>query len=119
MRTPITLLDRLQQAGILLLFAGLVLWVGLLLLRAIGRSSPARYRHGKFVLAWMVGGWLVGAAIGVWIIDNDHYYPNEADAGMAGFGLLVGWVVGTIHGVIVLAVSPSKTAAAETSPPVG
>ena len=110
MRPPITLLDRFQQAGILLLCAGLVLWIGLVLLRAISKSSPARRRHGRFVLGWMLAGWLVGAAIGVCIIDNDRYFPYEADVGMAGFGLLIGWVVGMIHGCIVLAVSPGKTA---------
>jgi prolipoprotein diacylglyceryltransferase len=109
-RPPITLLDRLHQAGVLLLFAGLILWIGLALLRSIGKSSPTRHRHGKFVLTWMLGGWLIGAAVGVCIIDNDHYYPNEADAGMAGFGLLLGWVVGMIHGGVALAVSPTKQA---------
>jgi hypothetical protein len=87
-----------------------ILWIGLVLLRAIGKSSPARRRHGKFVLGWMLGGWLVGAAIGVCIIDNQSYYRNEADTGMAGFGLLIGWAVGMIHGGIALAVSPTKTA---------
>ena len=110
MRPPITFLDRAQQAGVLLLFAGLVLWVGLVLLRAIGKSSPARRRHGKFVLGWMLGGWLVGTAVGVCLLDNDRYYPGEADAGMAGFGLLIGWVAGMIHGGIVLAVWPEKQA---------
>lgn len=110
MRPPITILDRLQQASVLLLFAGLVLWVGLVLLRAIGKSSAARRRHGKFVLGWMLAGWLAGAAVGVCIIDNARYYPGEADAGLAWFGLLIGWVVGMVHGGIVLAVCPEKHA---------
>jgi hypothetical protein len=91
------------------MFAGLILWIGFSLLRAIGKSSPARRRRGKFVLAWLVGGWLVGSAIGVCVIDNQNYYRNEADTGIAGFGLLIGWVVGMIHGGIMLAVSPTPT----------
>lgn len=106
MRPPITWADRLQSAGSLLLLAGLVLWIGLVLLRAIGRSSPARRQHGRFVLGWMLAGWLVGGAYGVYLIDNDRYYPGEADGGWAGLGLLLGWVVGMVHGVVVLAVWP-------------
>ena len=119
MRPPLTLMDRFQQAGVLLLFAGLVLWIGLALLRSIGKSSPTRKRHGKFVLGWMLGGWVVGGAYGVCLIDNDRYYPGEADAGMAGFGLLIGWVVGMIHGGIVLAVWPHKEAEPSAAPDGG
>jgi hypothetical protein len=67
-------------------------------------------------MGWMLSGWLVGAAIGVCIIDNVRYYPNEADTGMAGFGLLVGWVGGMIHGGIVLAVWPENHAERVTAP---
>ena len=105
MRPPITLTVRLVSAGYLLLLAGFVLWIGLRLLGAIGKSSPSRRRHGKFVLGWMLAGWLVGGAIGVYILDGNHY-PGEADVGMAGFGLLAGWVIGMVHGGVVLAMWP-------------
>jgi hypothetical protein len=105
---PITLLVRLQQACGLLLVAGLIFLIGLVLLRAIGKSSPSRLRHGKFVLSWMLGGWLVGSAVGVSILDNQSYFPNEADAGIAGFGLLVGWGLGMLHGGNALALSPTQ-----------
>lgn len=108
MRPPLTLIDRLQQAGILLLMAGVILWIGLALLRPIGRSSPARRRHGKYVLGWMLAGWLGGAGYGVCIIDNQSFYANMADVSMAAFGMLLGWVVGMIHGGIVLALSPHQ-----------
>ena len=110
MQPPITLADRFQQAAILLSLAGLVFGVGLVLLRAIGRSAPARRRHGRFVLGWMLAGWIVGGAYGVSIIDNHMHYPGEADAGMAGFGLLLGWVVGMAHGAVALAVWPEPQA---------
>ena len=108
-RPPITLADRLQQAGSLLIMAGIVLSIGLALLRAIGRSSAARRRLGWFVLGWMLAGFLIGGAYGVCLIDNNVYYPGEADFGMAWFGMLLGWVVGIIHGGVVLAFWPRKT----------
>ena len=106
MLPPITLADRLVQAGVILTVAGLVLGVGVVVFRVIGKSSPTRRRHGRFVLGWMVAGWVVGGAVGVYLLDNVRYYPNEADTGIAGFGLLLGWAVGMVHGGIVLAVLP-------------
>ena len=110
MRPPITLMDRLQSGMSILLLSGVVLGIGLMLLRAIGRSSPARRRHGRFVLGWMLAGWLIGGAVGVWMIAYRGGYPGEADAGMAGFGLLIGWVVGMVHGGVVLVVWPDERA---------
>ena len=91
-----------------MLLSGAILGIGLQLLRAIGRSSPARRRHGRFVLGWMLAGWLIGGAVGVWMIAYCGGYPGEADAGMAGFGLLIGWVVGMVHGGVVLAFWPDE-----------
>jgi hypothetical protein len=108
MQPPLTLLDRFQQAGLLVVIGALMFGVGLVLLRGIGQSSPGRRRHGKFVFGWMLGGWLVGTALGVCMIDNQSYHRNEADVGMAGFGLLMGWLVGMIHGGVVLIMSPNK-----------
>lgn len=108
-RPPVTLGDRVQVAIGLLAFAGFVLWVGLVLLRSIGRSSPTRRRHGQFVLGWMLAGWLVGSAFGVCLVDNHHYWIGEADIGMAWFGLLIGWIIGMFHGGVVLLVWPDKT----------
>ena len=50
------------------------------------------------------------------VIDNQRYYPNEADAGMAGFGLLIGWVVGMIHGGVALAAWPERPAEPGAAP---
>ena len=106
MRPPITLLDRFQQAGAILIGAAIVFWVGWELLHVIGKSSPSHRRRGKFVLGWMFGGWLVGGMYGVCIIDNLRFYPNEADTGLAALGMLIGWPVGMIHGSIMLAIRP-------------
>lgn len=102
MQMLVAILDRLQPATAILFFAGLILWIGLVLLRAIGKSSPARLRHGRFVLGWMLAGWLLGGAYGLYIVTNDRYLAAAA------FGLLVGWAVGMIHGGIVLAIWPHK-----------
>ncbi len=107
---PITFPERLEAGAILLVVAALIFGVGWVLLNAIGKKSPARRRHGKFVLAWVLAGWLVGAAVGVSLLDGSRYVRGEADAGLAGFGLLVGWAVGTVHGGLVLALRPREPA---------
>jgi hypothetical protein len=97
----VAMLDRLEPAMAILFFAGLILWIGLVLLRAIGKSSAARLRHGRFVLGWMLAGWLAGGAYGLYIRIEDRYLA----AGPA-FGLLFGWAIGMIQGGIVLVIWP-------------
>lgn len=101
MQGLVEILDRLQPASAFLFFTGLILWIGLGLLRAIGKSSPARLRHGRFVLGWMLAGWVLGGAYGLYIRIEDRYFVAAP-----AFGLLCGWVVGMIHGGIVLAIWP-------------
>ena len=105
---PITPSQFVQSAMAIALAGGLVFVFGSLLLRAIGKSSPARRRHGRFVLAWAVAGWFLGGAAGLWYAPDPESYPNEAEFGMAGFGLLLGWAIGMIHGGVVLALWPTK-----------
>jgi hypothetical protein len=111
MHAPVTFLMRVQQAGILLLFVGLVFVIGKFLLRIIGKSSLKRRRHGVFVLGWMFTGYLIGAAIGLVLIDNQTYFLGEADVGMACSGMLGGWVIGMCHGGIMLAARPCRSVA--------
>ncbi len=108
MRPPITLEYRLRCVSVNLVLGGLVLGIGLLLLKAIGRRSPARERHGQFVLAWMYMGWVVGGMIGAWLLDDVTYRPKSVGV-FAPFGLLAGWVAGMIHGGIALARGPSPS----------
>jgi len=98
---PITSALRIAQALGILGFGICVLCVGIAVLLAVGRSSPERRRHGKYVLGWMVAGWISAGLLGVYFLDGIRYYPFEADFGAAGFGLLVGWAVGMIHGSVV------------------
>jgi hypothetical protein len=97
MRPPITLSDRLVSAGLLLGGFAILLWLGLVLIKAVGNKSSFRRRQGRLVLNWILAGWLIGGAIGVWILDNDRYFQGEADVGLAGFGLLFGLVFGILH----------------------
>lgn len=99
---PITLMVRLQLAGRILLIAIAVLCLGVAILHVIGHSSPKRFHHGKFVLGWMVAGVLIGGFCAIPFLDGVKYWPNEADLGGAFFGLLAGWILGTIHGGIAV-----------------
>ena len=96
----ITILQRAASFVVLFVVGLLIVVVGRFILNQIGRSSPARFQHGQFVLRWMIAGFAIGAAFGVYLIDNVQYWQMEADGGMAGFGLLIGWVIGMIHGTI-------------------
>jgi hypothetical protein len=102
----VTLAERAQSLLGCISAAGLILLIGLGLLKVIGKSSITRRRHGKFVLSWVIAGWLLGGMIGVSIADNAGYCLGEVDVGMAGFGLLIGWAVGMVHGAIVIASRP-------------
>jgi hypothetical protein len=107
---PITLAVRCGLAGRVIGFGFVWLLIGLALLYFIGRSSPPRRRHGAYVLAWMVAGWLIAGLASVPYLDGVKYYPGEADVGAAGFGMLAGWVVGMIHGALVIWLWPAKEA---------
>ena len=107
---PITDALRFQQACGIVELGVVILCIGLALLYAIGRSSPQRRRHGKYVVAWMVIGWIAAGLVGVSYLDGVRYYPNEADIGAAGFGMLAGWLVGMIHGGLVLWLRPVRNA---------
>jgi hypothetical protein len=79
------------------LWPAIVITVGVVLLRLIGKNSPPRRRQGRYVLGWMVFGWLVGACAGIWTTTDLHDY-ELATFGSAGFGVLIGWVIGMVHG---------------------
>jgi hypothetical protein len=102
MRPPVTIIERLASAGSLLVLLIIIVAAGLLLLARTGRSSPARLILGRYILGWMIAGWVVGGCIGVSLLDNQQYRPAEADVGFAGFGLLAGWLVGSVHGALVV-----------------
>ena len=107
---PITLEVRIGLAWRIVEIGVVWLLIGLVLLYFIGRSSPARRRHGMYVVAWMVAGWLIAGLAAVPYLDGVRYWPGEADLGAAGFGMLAGWAVGMIHGALVLWLWPTKKA---------
>lgn len=79
---------------------GVVYLVGRALFEGIGRGSSARRLHGRYVLWGCVGGYFVGGAVSPFLLRAD---THTGMGGAAGFGLLAGWLVGTVAGGLVLA----------------
>ena len=80
----------------------------------IGRKSPTRRRHGKYVLGWMFAGWL---ACAIYMICTSRYAPGTGyglELALSMFGMLIGWPIGMIHGWITLTFNPVKSE--ETTP---
>jgi hypothetical protein len=115
MLTPMTFTERLQFAGGQLIGAGFMFWIGWELLYVIGRKSPARRKHGKYVLGWMFAGFLIGAGYMVSIVQYVSTSPNKADLGLAIIGMLIGWPIGMIHGWIALMLNLVKIEETNTS----
>ncbi len=84
-------------------------WIGWELLYVIGRKSPARRRHGKYVLGWMFGGWLIGGTITVFMAQYASASPNKCEFLAAMIGMLLGWPIGMIHGWVALILNPVKS----------
>jgi hypothetical protein len=102
MQLAVTWGYRWESIGLL---AGVLLLVGVVgyaLLRVVGKGSVRRKVQGTYVFGWMLVGWIVGGAVGEAILDGRAYLIVEADVGCAGLGMLVGWVVGMIHGGVVV-----------------
>jgi heme/copper-type cytochrome/quinol oxidase subunit 2 len=96
------------------LLTWLIVWGGWRWKEAIGKDSPKRRRHGQFVYIWMISGWITGVVwgllLGVWglLVMNSHNPIANSMALMAWMGLLLGWVVGMIHGAIVVFVESKR-----------
>lgn len=73
-------------------------WIGRSLRRSIGAKSEAKRIHGRYVFWWAVAAYVVGGAFAPLFAG----FSNGA-LGLANFFLLAGWLVGTIHGAVVLA----------------
>ena len=76
----------------------LVFWIGRSLRRSIGAKSEAKRVHGRYVFWWSFGAFVVGGVTAPLIADS-----SMGAIGFANFCLLGGWLVGTVHGAIVLA----------------
>ena len=108
MLTPMTFMERLQFAGGQLLGAGIMFWIGWELLYVIGRKSPARRRHGKYVLGWMFAGFLAGASFMVY--NTQHAIGVTKGEYLASIlGMLCCWPIGMIHGWVALMLNPVKS----------
>jgi hypothetical protein len=84
-------------------FTVLFFLLGRAIRRAIGAKSEARRIHGRYVFWWSVGAFAIAGPLGPLVAGADA--PNGA-MGFAMFCFLGGWLVGCIHGAVVLAVQP-------------
>ncbi len=71
--------------------------VGKLMQRFIGAKSELRREHGRYVFWWMIGSFGLGGVVGAFVGD----IPNGA-GGVAMFCMLCGWVIGMIHGGLMI-----------------
>ncbi len=81
-----------------LIVVGSVFLIGRAILRSMrAKGQHRRAFHGWFVLAWMLLGGFLGMALGAFVGDSPY-----AAGGLFGFGLLGGWVIGMVHGLVML-----------------
>ena len=74
--------------------------VGRALRQGIGAESEARRIHGRYVFWWAVGAFALGGLLGPLLGGAD----TTTGAGVfAMFCMLCGWLVGSVHGAVVLA----------------
>lgn len=75
--------------------------VGKVMQRSIGAKSEARREHGRYVFRWMIGSFGLGGALAPLFADGP-YGPG----GFAMFCMLCGWVIGMIHGGLMMCTDP-------------
>jgi hypothetical protein len=68
--------------------------------KSIGKDSPRRRLHGKYVMVWAVAGFVSGGVIYPYIWHGEL----GGEGAMAGcmFLLLFGWLIGMVHGGLAL-----------------
>jgi hypothetical protein len=76
-RLPTINSDWLVTATVFVFGAVIVFKFGQVLHQRIGHSSPTRRRHGRFVLRWMLVGWLAGAALRLCLTKDGVYRKNQ------------------------------------------
>lgn len=111
----IRLTDLIELVIAFGLLTWLVVWGGWRWKEAIGKDSPKRRRHGHFVYIWMISGWITGGVWGLllvlwaWLMMRPLFPTTNLVGPMAGTGLLLGWVVGMLHGAIVVFFESKRT----------
>ncbi|MEM1226295.1 MAG: hypothetical protein AAGJ40_11395 [Planctomycetota bacterium] len=100
--TPLTIDDRLSVIGGALAMATLIFGIATLLHQAISKNDERKRIQGGPIRWWVTGLYSIGAAAGALLADNRQYYMHEIVGGLGGFGILIGLLVGHIHGGIRL-----------------
>lgn len=101
----------MEDAVMLLVVCLCIAGVGYALQRKIGGKSTIRRVHGRYIFSWCVAGSVLGAAMGVLLLDNKYwrFRFTELYPGTVGFGLLAGWLIGSMHGLIALMMSRRRS----------
>jgi hypothetical protein len=75
--------------------------------RAISKHDPVKRIQGEPIRYWVTACYLLGAGWGAVIANNVNYVMHEVVGGMGGFGILVGWAIGMVHGFARMFYHPS------------
>jgi Na+/proline symporter len=79
--------------------------VGKVMQRFIGAKSEARREHRRYVFWWMIGSFGIGGALGAFVAPDG---PGPGATGFAGFCMLCGWIIGMIHGALMMQIKPAE-----------
>ena len=90
------------------LVAILILVVAKLIHFGVSRGSEERKIQGEPACYWVPLGYFLGAIWGA-LTSNDPRYLHEAAAGLGGFGILIGYGIGMIHGGLLLWLARKRT----------
>jgi hypothetical protein len=77
----------------------LIFFGGSAIFQKIGQHSETRAIHGRYVFGWMIGSYVFVALLGPFVLGVDTIHGA---IGIPMFAMLAGWLMGTIHGGIVL-----------------
>ena len=96
----------------LTLISAAIYGIGRVLHRQIGKDDPRRRRQGEFIPQWVAGAY---AALGIGTLC---WFGPDRDATMAAgelaaCGILLGLVLGWVHGSIRVRLKPRRVARAE------
>ncbi len=78
----------------------LVFFIGRSLRKSIGAESEKRRIRGRYVFWWTFGVFAIGGPLGPLLFKVELGFGSD---GFSGFCLLLGWLIGSLHGAIVLA----------------
>lgn len=92
----------------------LILVIAKLIHFGVSKDSERRRIQGEPACYWVAFGYFLGALYGAWT-STDPRYLTETTAGLGGFGILVGYGIGMIHGCINLWLADARQRTSSSS----